>query len=171
MRSKIFCALALSAFLFACGSSSDKGGSSDDGKEKTLAIIKPDAVRSKNIGAIITQYEGSGLNIAAIKMVHLDKTRAGDFYSVHKGRPFYGELVDFMSSGPVVAIVLEGEDAIAKNRELMGATDPAEAKEGTLRKRFASSKGQNAVHGSDSPKAAREEIFFFFSPEELMSSS
>jgi nucleoside-diphosphate kinase len=130
--------------------------------EKTLAIIKPDAVESHHMGDIITKYEKSGLTIVDLKMIRLTKDEAAKFYSEHKDRPFYGELVNFMSSGPAVAIVLEGENAILKNREIIGTTDPKEAAKGTIRADFASSKSKNAVHGSDSPEAAKTEIDFFF---------
>lgn len=130
--------------------------------EKTLAIIKPDAVESHHMGDIISKYEKSGLTIVDMKMIRLTPNDAAKFYSVHKDRPFYGELVSFMSSGPAVAIVLEGDNAILKNREIIGATDPKDAAPGTIRAEFASSKSKNAVHGSDSPEAAKTEIDFLF---------
>ncbi|HRD54992.1 MAG TPA: nucleoside-diphosphate kinase [Parachlamydiaceae bacterium] len=135
--------------------------------EQTLSIIKPDAVKNRHIGDIISRFEKNNLKVVALKMVHLDKAQAGDFYAVHKGRPFYAELVDFMSSGPVVVMVLDGEHAVGKNRELMGATDPAKALPGTIRKDFAESLGKNAVHGSDSLENAKIEIDFFFKPQDL----
>ena len=130
--------------------------------EKTLSIIKPDATAKNLVGKIIARFEEEGLRIAAVRKVHLSRPEAGGFYAEHSARPFFGELVDFMTSGPCVLMVLEGEGAIAKNREIMGATDPAEAAEGTLRKLYAASKGQNAVHGSDSPASAAREISYFF---------
>lgn len=149
---------------FSCsGNASYKAG-----KERTLSIIKPDAVGNNHIGQIISRFEANGLKIVAIKMVQLDSNKAGKFYEAHKGKPFYNELVNFMSSGPVVIMVLEGDDAITKNREIMGATNPEQAKEGTIRKDFASSMGKNAVHGSDSPEAAKTEIEFFFAPNEIL---
>ena len=137
------------------------------GKQQTLSIIKPDAVAANHIGEIIARFEKNGLRIAAIKMVSLSKEKAGEFYAVHKDRPFYGDLTSFMSTGPVVAIVLEGDNAIAKNREIMGATDFTKAAPGTIRADFAKSVTTNAVHGSDSQEAAKEEIAFFFQPNEV----
>ncbi len=136
--------------------------------EKTLSIIKPDAVKKGVIGKIIDRFESNGLRIAAMKKLQLSPKVAGEFYEVHKDRPFFGELVEFMSSGPVVVMVLEGENAVAKNRELMGATDPKEAKEGTIRADFAESIDANAVHGSDSLENADREIKFFFSKIEVL---
>lgn len=130
--------------------------------ERTLSIIKPDAVKQNVIGKIYNKFEESGLKIVAAKMMTLTKAEAESFYAVHKERPFYGELTDFISSGPVMVQVLEGENAIAKNREVMGATNPAEAAEGTIRAEFATSIDQNAVHGSDAPETAAQEIKFFF---------
>ncbi|PJD94249.1 MAG: nucleoside-diphosphate kinase [Parachlamydia sp.] len=135
--------------------------------QKTLSIIKPDAVQAQNIGKILTKFEENGLQIVAMRMIKLTPERSGEFYAEHKGRPFYPDLVEFMSSGPIVAIVLKGEDAIAKNRQLMGATDPAKATQGTLRALFALSTTKNAVHGSDSPQSAEREISFFFTPAEI----
>lgn len=135
--------------------------------ERTLSIIKPDAVKGNHIGAIIDRFEQSGLKIAASRMMHLTEEQAGAFYAVHKERPFYGELVEFMISGPVVVMVLEGENAIMKNREIMGATNPAEAAPGTIRRDFATSIDANAVHGSDSPETAKQEVAFFFKSEEI----
>ncbi len=131
--------------------------------EKTLSIIKPDAVAKGSIGAILAKFEAAGLKISALKMIHLSREQAEGFYAEHKERGFFGELVDFMTSGPVTVQVLEGEDAIAKNRELMGATNPQEAAPGTIRAEFATSIDANAVHGSDSPESASREIAFFFS--------
>lgn len=136
--------------------------------EQTLAIIKPDAVSNEYIGEIISRYEEMGFKIVGLKMVKLSKEQAGKFYAEHKERPFYGELVDFMSSGPIVVLVLGGKNAITENRKLMGATDPAKAEEGTLRADFGESMGKNAVHGSDSKDAAKREIDFFFQPNELV---
>ncbi len=136
--------------------------------EQTLSIIKPDAVKKGVIGKIIDRFESNGLRVAALKKIELSKERAGEFYAVHKERPFYGELVEFMTSGPIVVMVLEGEGAMAKNRELMGATDPKEAAKGTIRADFAESIDANAVHGSDSLENAANEIKFFFSKEEVV---
>ncbi|MGR3554973.1 nucleoside-diphosphate kinase [Paracoccus sp. (in: a-proteobacteria)] len=136
--------------------------------ERTLSIIKPDATRRNLTGKINARFEEAGLRIIAQKRIKLSPEQAGKFYEVHKDRPFYGELVEFMASEPVVVQVLEGEDAIAKNRDVMGATNPANAEEGTIRKDFALSVGENSVHGSDAPETAREEIAFFFSGLELV---
>lgn len=130
--------------------------------ERTLSIIKPDAVQKNVIGKISSRFEASGLKIIASKMVWLSAQEAGQFYAVHKERPFFKDLVTFMTSGPVVVQVLEGENAIAKNRELMGATDPKQAASGTIRADFAESIDANAVHGSDAPETAAVEIAFFF---------
>ena len=130
--------------------------------ERTFSIIKPDAVEKNVIGEIVSRFEKNGLRVIASKMVHLTKEQAGGFYAVHKERPFYNDLVEYMTSGPVVVQVLEGENAIMKNREIMGATNPADAAEGTIRKDFATSIEENAVHGSDAPETAAQEIEFFF---------
>ncbi len=135
--------------------------------ERTLSIIKPDAVKKNVIGKIVDRFESNGLRIAAMKKVQLSEQDAKEFYAVHKERPFFGELVEFMTSGPVVVMVLEGENAVAKNRELMGATDPKEAAAGTIRADFAESIDANAVHGSDSLENARIEIAFFFAQREI----
>lgn len=135
--------------------------------ERTLSIIKPDAVGKNIIGKIYSRFEDNGLQIVASKMLRLSDTVAGGFYAEHKERPFYPALIEFMTSGPVVVQVLEGEGAIAKNRELMGATNPAEADAGTIRADFASSIDANAVHGSDSPQSAAREIAYFFAASEL----
>ena len=135
--------------------------------ERTLSIIKPDAVKKSVVGKIIDRFETNGLRVAAIKKVQLTQDDAREFYSVHKDRPFFGDLVAFMASAPVVVMVLEGEGAISKNRELMGATDPKEAKVGTIRADFAESITMNAVHGSDSCENAEVEINYFFSPKEI----
>jgi nucleoside-diphosphate kinase len=136
--------------------------------QRTLSIIKPDATRRNLTGAINAKLEAAGLRIVAQKRVWLTLAQAEAFYAVHRERPFFGELTEFMSSGPVVLQVLEGEDAIAKNREAMGATNPAEAAEGTIRKEFALSIGENSVHGSDGPDTAAVEIAYFFSGLELV---
>lgn len=138
--------------------------------EKTLSIIKPDAVAKGVIGQIIACFSDNDLKIAALKMIHLSKREAQGFYAVHAERPFFDSLTDFMSSGPAVVMVLNGENAISKNRELMGATNPAEAADGTLRKRFATDIEKNAVHGSDAPETAREEISYFFPELEIVNS-
>jgi len=135
--------------------------------ERTLSIIKPDGVAKRLIGEVIKIFEEAGFRIAAIKMKRLSRLEAEGFYYVHRERSFFGELVDFMISGPVVIMVLEGEDAIGRNREIMGATDPAEAAEGTIRARFADSKQNNIVHGSDSEQSACFEIGYFFSRIEV----
>ena len=130
--------------------------------ERTLSIIKPDGVEKNVIGEIYKRFEDSGLTIVEAKMLHLSREQAEGFYAVHKERPFFNDLVDYMISGPVMVQVLEGENAIEKNRELMGATNPAEADEGTIRKDLATSIEENTVHGSDGPDTAKEEISFFF---------
>lgn len=135
--------------------------------ERTLSIIKPDAVENDKIGAILGMIEGAGLRIKAMRMLHLSRPVAEGFYAVHKERPFFGELVEFMTRGPVVVSVLEGEDAIAKYRELMGATDPAKAADGTIRKAHGANVGENAVHGSDAVETAKNEIAYFFPGYEL----
>lgn len=135
--------------------------------ERTLSIIKPDAVAKNVIGDIYSRFEKGGLRIVAAKMLHLTKVQAEEFYAVHKERPFYADLVEFMTSGPVMVQVLEGEDAIARNREIMGATNPAEAAPGTIRADFAKTVDENAVHGSDGPDTAKVEITFFFQPDEI----
>ncbi|MEM8869382.1 MAG: nucleoside-diphosphate kinase [Pseudomonadota bacterium] len=136
--------------------------------QRTFSIIKPDATKRNLTGKINAKLEEAGLRIIAQKRLHLSEAQAGQFYAVHKDRPFYGELVEFMSSAPIVAQVLEGEDAIMTNRRVMGATNPAEADEGTIRKEFALSIGENSVHGSDGADTAAEEIAFFFSGLELV---
>jgi nucleoside-diphosphate kinase len=135
--------------------------------ERTLSIIKPDATKGNLIGKIIARFESEGLRIAGVRKVWLSQQEAEGFYAVHRARPFFGELVDFMKSGPCVVMVLEGEDAVARNREIMGATNPAQAAEGTLRKLYAASIGENAVHGSDSLENAAIEIAYFFRGTEL----
>jgi nucleoside-diphosphate kinase len=135
--------------------------------ERTFSIIKPDAVAKNVIGEIVSRFENNGLQIIASKMLHLTREQAEGFYAVHAERPFYHDLVQFMISGPVVVQVLEGENAIAKNRELMGATNPAEAAPGTIRADFAKTVDENAVHGSDAPETAAQEIAYFFGEEGL----
>lgn len=135
--------------------------------ERTLSIIKPDAVAKNVIGEIIARFEKAGLNVVAAKMLHLTQEQAEGFYAEHKERPFFKALVDFMTSGPVVVQVLEGDNAIAKNRELMGATNPAEAAPGTIRADFAETIDANAVHGSDSPASAAREVSYFFTDGEI----
>ncbi|MDP7321655.1 MAG: nucleoside-diphosphate kinase [Bacteriovoracaceae bacterium] len=136
--------------------------------EKTFSIIKPNATQDNNIGNIIAMFEKNGLRISAAKFTQLSKEKAEGFYIEHKERPFFGELVDFMTSGPVMLMALEGENAVAKNREIMGATNPAEAAEGTIRKLYAKSIGENAVHGSDSTASAERELAYFFEKTELV---
>jgi nucleoside-diphosphate kinase len=135
--------------------------------ERTLSIIKPDAVRKNVIGEIISRFENGGLRVVAAKMLQLDEALAGGFYAEHQGKSFYADLIEFMTSGPVIVQVLEGENAIARNRELMGATNPAEAAPGSIRADFANSIDANAVHGSDSPSSAEREVNYFFKAEEI----
>jgi nucleoside-diphosphate kinase len=136
--------------------------------EKTLALIKPDATAASNTGAIIQRIEEAGFAIRAMKMIHLSRAQAEGFYAVHRQRPFFGSLTEFMSSGPIVALVLEAPDAIRKWRTVMGATDPAKADPGTIRRDFASSIERNATHGSDAPETAAFEVSYFFSGAELV---
>jgi len=131
--------------------------------ERTLSIVKPDAVAANRIGAILARFEEAGLRIVAARMLHLTRAQAEAFYDVHRERPFFGDLVKFMTSGPVMVQVLEGENAIAENRRVMGATNPKDAEKGTIRADFASNIEENAVHGSDAPETAAREIAFFFS--------
>lgn len=138
-------------------------------KERTLSIIKPDGVARNLIGKIVARFEQEGLSIAAARMTQLSRHEAEGFYAVHKARPFFGELVDSMVSGPVLLMVLEGENAILKNREIMGATNPAQAADNTLRKLYAKSIGENTVHGSDAPETAAFEISWFFSNNNVFS--
>lgn len=130
--------------------------------EQTLSIIKPDGVRKNLIGECLNRFEKAGLKIVAAKMIHMDRRIAGGFYAVHKERPFFNSLLDFMTSGPCLVSVLQGENAIAKNREIMGATDPAKADAGTIRRDFADNIEQNIVHGSDAPETAKVEVGYFF---------
>ena len=136
--------------------------------ERTFSIIKPDAVRRNLIGQILAKFEEAGLRPIALKKIHMTRGQAEGFYAVHKARPFFGELVEQMCAGAVVVQVLEGENAILKNREIMGATNPANAAEGTIRKLFALSVGENSVHGSDAPETAAQEIKYFFSDTEIV---
>ncbi len=135
--------------------------------EKTFSIIKPNAIKKNAIGDIISMFEANGLTIAAAKLTVLTKAKAEEFYAEHKERPFFGELVDFMTSGPVMLMCLAGENAIAKNREIMGATDPKKANSGTIRSKFGDNVGENAVHGSDSPQSAERELSLFFEKSEI----
>ncbi len=137
-------------------------------KEQTLSIIKPNGVKKNIIGKVIDRFETQGLKIAAAKLMHLDQGKAQNFYAEHKERPFFGELVSFMTSGPVLVMVLSGDNAVEKNRKIMGATDPKKADAGTIRKDFGDSMGENTVHGSDSVASAKREIAFFFEPSELV---
>jgi nucleoside-diphosphate kinase len=136
--------------------------------ERTFSIIKPDATERNLTGKIIQKFEDAGLRVVASKRIRMTREQAESFYGVHRERPFFGELVDFMISGPVVVQVLEGENAVAKNREVMGATNPKDAAPGTIRKDFARSVGENSVHGSDAPETAAEEIRFFFRDDEIV---
>ncbi|OGA20529.1 MAG: nucleoside-diphosphate kinase [Betaproteobacteria bacterium RIFCSPLOWO2_02_FULL_67_19] len=138
-------------------------------QERTLSIVKPDAVKKNAIGRILARFEAAGLRIVAARMMHLSRAEAEGFYAVHRERPFFKDLVEFMASGPVLVQVLEGDNAIAKNRDLMGATDPKQAAPGTIRAEFASSIDANAVHGSDAPETARTEIGYFFPACEVFS--
>lgn len=135
--------------------------------ERTISIIKPDGVEKNIIGEVYRRFEAAGLQIVAARMMHLSREQAGEFYAVHRERPFYGDLIEYMTSGPVMVQVLEGEDAIAKNRAVMGATNPAEADPGTIRADFARSIEENVVHGSDGPDTARQEIDFFFTADQI----
>ncbi len=137
-------------------------------RERTFSIIKPDATRRNITGKIISKFEEGGLRVVASKRIHMTRAQAEGFYAVHKERPFFGELVEFMMSGPVVVQVLEGENAIARNREIMGATNPKDAAPGTIRAEFAESIGENSVHGSDGPDTAAQEITFFFKDTEIV---
>lgn len=135
--------------------------------EQTLSIIKPDAVGQNQIGNIIEYFEREGLSVSAAKMAHLSREQAQKFYAIHKDKAFFNELVDFMTSGPILVMVLEGENAVATNRRIMGATDPSKAEAGTIRADFATSIERNAIHGSDSLENAKSEISFFFKPNEI----
>lgn len=147
----------------------DGEGTGEEGMvERTLSIVKPDAVAKGLIGKILSRFEQEGLLPVAMRMARLSKPQAEGFYAVHRGKPFFNGLIDFMTSGPIVVSVLEGESAIARNRQIMGATDPAKAAAGTLRKLYAASVQQNAVHGSDGPETARTEIAYFFSDLDIV---
>lgn len=137
-------------------------------KELTFSIIKPNAIKKNAIGAIIKQFEDNGLTIAAAKLVQLTESQCKEFYAEHKERPFFGELVSFMTSGPVMLMALYGENAVSKNREIMGATNPADAAPGTIRAQFGDNVGENAVHGSDSPDSAKRELGLFFNDSEFV---
>ena len=138
------------------------------GKQRTLSIVKPDGVKKGVVGEVIRRFEKEGIRVVAMKMLHLTKKRAEGFYAVHRERPFFASLTDFMSSGPIVVMVLEGDDVIARNRTIMGATDPKKADKGTIRADFAGSIEQNIVHGSDAPETATTEIRYFFSEMEII---
>ena len=138
------------------------------GKQRTLSIVKPDGVRKGVVGEVVRRFEQAGIRIAAMRMLHLTKKEAEGFYAVHRERPFFGSLTDFMSSGPIVAMVLEGENVIARNRELMGATDPKKAAKGTIRADLADNVERNIVHGSDAPETAATEIAYFFSQLDIV---
>ena len=139
-------------------------------KELTFSIIKPNAIKKNAIGAIIHKFEQNGLKVAAAKLVILDRKQCETFYAEHKERPFFGELVDFMTSGPVMLMALWGENAVLRNREIMGATDPKKAAPGTIRAEFGDNMGENAVHGSDSPESAKRELSLFFQESEFVNS-
>lgn len=138
--------------------------------ETTFSIIKPNAVKKNVMGSIIKMFEDNGLKVAAAKLVRLEKAQCETFYAEHKERPFFGELVSFMTSGPVLLMALHGENAVTRNREIMGATDPAKAAQGTIRALFGDNMGENAVHGSDSPESAKRELGIFFSEKEFVNS-
>jgi nucleoside-diphosphate kinase len=138
---------------------------------RTLAIIKPDATENRKAGKVLAHLEGAGFAVKALRLTHLTRAQAEEFYAVHRERPFYGELVDFMTSGPCIPMVLEADDAVLRLREVIGATDPAEAAEGTVRRLYAESKGRNAIHASDSDENAAREIGFFFSEGELLANA
>ena len=137
--------------------------------ERTLSLIKPDAMQRNAVGAIIEMLERGGLKVVAAKLLRLSLAQAEGFYAVHRGRPFFGSLCEFMSSGPIMAMVLEGENAIARNREIMGVTDSTKAAEGTIRRRFGTNIERNAVHGSDAPDTAKFEVSYFFEPHDIVS--
>ncbi len=163
-----FLAVVTFMLLVACQREGKSVKSEPEGEwQMTLGIIKPNAVNDNHIGEILAKIEKSGLEIDGLKMIKLSSERAQEFYVAHKDRPFFDELVDFVSSGPVVAVAIGGPNAVARFRELVGATDPSKAAAGTIRKEFAKSIAENAIHGSDSPEAADSEIAFFFNQEEL----
>ncbi len=163
--------ITLQIGLFAQSKNSDFYVSSEtlSGRkiERTLSILKPDALKNHHIGEIISRFENANLRIAAMKMTRLTLEKASQFYHVHQDRPFFGDLTKSMSSGPIIVLVLEGDQAVSKNRQLMGATDPKQAEKGTIRFDFAESITRNTVHGSDNPQSAQEEIMFFFRPDEI----
>lgn len=159
MKNLVFAGLLLTAPLLA---------DEPDPVERTLSIVKPDAVESGHIGDILEYFEHDGLKIVAAKLIRLTPEQAKEFYAVHKSRPFYNDLIAYMTSGPVLVQVLEGEDAIARNRQIMGPTNPEQAQEGTIRHDFGTDIQRNAVHGSDSPEAAKKEISFFFKDNEIV---
>jgi len=139
------------------------------GTERTLSIVKPDGVRKGVVGEVVRRFEAAGIRIVAMRMLHLTKREAEGFYAVHRERPFFGSLTDFMSSGPIVAMVLSGDDVIARNRKIMGATDPKKADKGTIRADLADSVEQNIVHGSDAPETSATEIAYYFSELDIVS--
>ena len=139
------------------------------GRQRTLSIVKPDGVRKGVVGEVVRRFEGAGIRVVAMRMLRLTKKEAEGFYAVHRERPFFASLTDFMSSGPIVAMVLEGPNVIARNREIMGATDPKKADKGTIRADFAGNVEQNIVHGSDAPETAATEIRYFFSDMDIVS--
>jgi nucleoside-diphosphate kinase len=164
---RIAIALLLVMLMLVGLLSGDEQGVPPMAKERTLSIIKPDAVGKNHIGEIITRFEANGMQVIAAKMAQLTQVEAGNFYEIHRGRPFYNDLVSFMTSGPLMILVLEGEDAVKKNRDVMGATNPKEAAPGTIRADFAKTIDENAVHGSDSLENAGREIHFFFADVEI----
>lgn len=166
---KFFIGLALIAAAWGCGPLHAKDSSSQKEVQQTLSIIKPDAVAANKIGAIVANIEGKGLRVVAMRMTKMSQDQAAIFYGVHKERPFYKSLIEFMSSGPVVAMVLEGNNSVEAYRTLMGATDPAKSPRGTLRRDFGTSVERNAVHGSDSIENAKKEIAFFFTKKQIYS--
>lgn len=153
--------LLIGVLLFACQFIAVEA------QERTLAIVKPDAVKANHIGGVIDLFEKGGLQVVAIKMQHMTRSQAQQFYAAHKEKPFYEDLVNYMSSGPIVTLVLEGNDAVTKGREIIGSTDPKNAAPGTIRAMFGQTKTYNAVHGSDSADNAKTEIAFFFKPQDL----
>jgi nucleoside-diphosphate kinase len=165
MKFYLFSFLAVLMCFFGC--SMVLHASSKPEIERTLSIIKPNAVQDNHVGEIISRFEKNGLRVVGIKKIQLTQEQAENFYGVHRERPFFRDLINFMTSGPVVVITLEGQDAVAKNREIMGATDPKKAAKGTIRADFAKSVTENAVHGSDSVENAQIEIAFFFNEDEL----
>ncbi len=168
---KFFAGLLLVVAALGCVPLLAKDNSSRKEVQQTLSIIKPDAVAADKVGPVIAHIEASGLHVVAMKMTRMTKDQAAIFYAVHKDRPFYRSLIEFMSSGPIVAMVLEGDNSVDAYRKLMGATDPAKALPGTLRKEFGTSLDRNAVHGSDSLENAKKEITFFFTPGQIQSGS